>query len=304
MRPLPTPFDRRVQLFTGKGGVGKSTVVAALALAAASRGHRPLILELGHRAAMESLLGVRGISGTPTEIVRGVWAANLRFPATLRDFAARHLRVPRLADALASSDGLLRLLKAAPGVDETLALDAMTVLAERGEYHPLLVDLDATGHALMFLELPRVLEGLVGHGALRRALLAGGALLADPSRAVLHVVARARPLVVDETLELWRRLEAEGAPLGAMIVNAVVRSSLGEDARRLCARAPAAEPLLGSARRELAREASAVEQLGRLTAASRCVLTLGSDRVLHGDSLGPERRVALGRLGESLLGSA
>ena len=56
------PFDphrHRVQLFTGKGGVGKSSVVAAHALACARAGLRPLVVELGHRATMESIFDVR-----------------------------------------------------------------------------------------------------------------------------------------------------------------------------------------------------------------------------------------------------
>ena len=51
-------LDRRLLMFTGKGGVGKTTIVASLALEAARRGRRPLIVELGHRASMESVFGV------------------------------------------------------------------------------------------------------------------------------------------------------------------------------------------------------------------------------------------------------
>ena len=58
-------FDRRLLLFTGKGGVGKSTVVASLALEAAARGKRPLIVELGHRHTMRSIFGVDTIVFNP-----------------------------------------------------------------------------------------------------------------------------------------------------------------------------------------------------------------------------------------------
>ena len=78
--PLPAPFDRRVQLFTGKGGVGKTSVVLGLALEAARRGHRPLIVELGHRASVPALLGKDSsvaVGYAPVELVPGVFAMNM-----------------------------------------------------------------------------------------------------------------------------------------------------------------------------------------------------------------------------------
>ena len=71
-RALPPPFDRQVQLVTGKGGVGKTSIVLGLALAAAERGMRPLIVELGHRASVETILSSEPIGYVPREIAPGV----------------------------------------------------------------------------------------------------------------------------------------------------------------------------------------------------------------------------------------
>jgi anion-transporting ArsA/GET3 family ATPase len=78
-----------LQLVTGKGGVGKSSVVAALALRAAKRGKRPLIVELGHRATMQSIFGMDALGHAPVEVGGGVRAMNIDFRAAISDYVLR-----------------------------------------------------------------------------------------------------------------------------------------------------------------------------------------------------------------------
>jgi anion-transporting ArsA/GET3 family ATPase len=118
--------------------------------------------------------------------------------------------------------GLSRFFHAAPGVVEvaTFALVHRLVTARKPRWDPVIVDLDATGHAVMMLELPTVLDAIVGEGPLRTLLDRTSGLLRDPARTALHLVTLPASLPVDETLELYERLAGAGvAALGSVIVN-------------------------------------------------------------------------------------
>lgn len=228
-------LDRRLLLFTGKGGVGKSTVVAALALEAARRGRNPLVVELGHRATMATVFEVDSVGYAPQQVGRGVWACNLEFERTLADYMTEHVRVPRLARTILANDALSRFFAAAPAVGEIATLNKLSALAAEREgsgprWDPVLVDLDATGHALMLLNLPNVMNGLVGEGPLRRLLDGFSALLTDPARTVLNLVTLPNELPAQETVELYARLRDEHeVPVGALFVNQVPKLPIADD---------------------------------------------------------------------------
>lgn len=227
------PFSSRLSFFTGKGGVGKSTLVASLAIEAARRGMRPLVVELGHRATMQGIFGVDEIAHTPTEVAPGVFATNIDLDEALTSYVAEHVPVAALAKRIAKSQSLRRFFEAAPAVGEILTLQRLEQLLG-GPWSPILVDLDATGHALMFLELPKVFEGLVPEGPIRRLLDSFAALLRDGELSQLHLVTLPYRLPVQETLELHERLRAEHAiRLGTLFVNRVPPSPLGDEAREV-----------------------------------------------------------------------
>lgn len=299
------PFARRVQLFTGKGGVGKSTIVAAMAVEAARRGHRPLIVELGHRASMEEILGARRIGYEPREVAPGVHALNVEFDASIRDYLVAHVKVRAVVDRVTRSTTLRRFFQAAPAVAEVATLHKLDSLERdrrrfRPAWHPIYVDLDATGHALMFLELPRVFDGIARAGPLRRALDRLTALLEDRDRTELHLVTLPADLPVQETIELHAALtERRGVRLGWVVVNGVPEPaldprSLGQlevleaRARRAGARSLLADAALARrAAREHARALRLIRrledairlpsvQIPRLAAAPRTIEALGS----------------------------
>ncbi len=285
LSPTSDPFAHRLQLFTGKGGVGKSSLVAALALSAARRGHRPLIVELGHRASMEAVFGQGPIGYTPHDVGRGVMAMNLGVEGALVDYVADNLRLGGLAKLVLENGALSRFLYAAPGVTEVVTLSKLRQLAfeRRAEgdarWHPIYVDLDATGHALMLLELPRVLDGLIGAGPLRRLLASVSALIADPDQTLLHLVTLPTELPIQETLELYRQLDrGHKVQLGRLYVNQVPdeplsyravsamdelsRAAIVQDDRELMSD-------LALARVALRRYAQVTDQLSRLAAEVR-----------------------------------
>ncbi|MEM1418200.1 MAG: ArsA-related P-loop ATPase [Myxococcota bacterium] len=263
----------RIQLFTGKGGVGKTTLVAATALAAAEAGERPLVVELGHRASLQTLFG-RPIGDAPVDVGRGVHACSIDMDEALLDYVADHVRVRALARRITGQPTLKRFFRAAPAVAEVVTLRRIERLeAERlgaePRWDPLLVDLDATGHALMFLALPEVFDELAKEGPLRKLLDRLTALLTDPARTRLHVVTLPAPLPTQETIELYEALRARpghaAVPLGGLLVNRMPAPPLGDVA-------PESLDALGpewAADVALARRA-----LGRFDEARACVARL------------------------------
>ncbi len=225
-----TLFHRRLLLFTGKGGVGKSSVVAGLATHLGAQGRRPLVVEIGDRGSMESIFASPRIGYEPRAVGDGVWAMKIEFESALRDYLSTHVPVKRLAKSIGENQTLQRFFRAAPSVSEVTTLNKLSSLesarmpGDRNcpRWDPILVDLDATGHALMLLGLPSVMDGLIGEGPMRRLIDGFSSLLADPKRTSLSLVTLPKELPTQETIELHGRLRADhGVHLGALFVNRV-----------------------------------------------------------------------------------
>ncbi|MBA3548020.1 MAG: ArsA family ATPase [Nannocystis sp.] len=234
-------LDRRLLLFTGKGGVGKSTVVAALATEAARRGQRPLIVELGHRASMQSIFEVPHIGHEPIAVSADgkVWAANLDLDEAIVDYVVEQVKIRRVARSIIGNRTLQGLFRAAPAVREVAMLNKLRLFEReqtkgRPRWGPILVDLDATGHALMLLDMPQILGSLLSGGPLRGLIDTLTGLFTDPSRTLLNLVTLPAEIPVQETLELHERIvRGGGIQLGALFINQVPPPPLAAELRPL-----------------------------------------------------------------------
>ena len=215
----------RVHFFTGKGGVGKSTLTAAMAIACAKEGKRPLVVELAHRASMLPIFGVSEVGYKEVSVGDGVSAMTMSLQPSLADYLKSHLKVASVAKRLSKSQTLNRFFQAAPAVSEVAMLHKLELLRESGKYDTILVDLDATGHAMMFLSLPEVFETLsTDGGPLRKLLASFVALLSDPTQSQLHFVTTCEELPINETRELNQMLIEKGhVSLGNIFFNRVPR---------------------------------------------------------------------------------
>jgi len=173
----------RVLLFTGKGGVGKTTASAATAAAAAARGSKVLVLSTDPAHSLADALGVT-LTGAPTEVDTGLYAMQVdvqaAFERTWRDVQGYLLALLERAgvDALQAEE-----LTVLPGAEEVLALLEVTRQVTTGPWDLVVVDCAPTGETLRLLALPEALSWYVERvfPAQRRALRAVRPLLSRVS---------------------------------------------------------------------------------------------------------------------------
>lgn len=251
MSAVIRPLERRLQLLTGKGGTGKTTLAAALALAHASRARRPLVVELGHRASLVRVLGVDAIGPEPREVAPGVHATNLDVHHATAALVGRTL--PSGITTRALRAGPVRtFLDAAPGVGEIATLDRIAHFVAQTDFDPILVDGDATGHTRMLFSIHGVLGSLGVRGPVAALLDRVEGIFANEELAAVHVASLPTALAIEETLELWDELRASGrVAIGHVLLDRVegetARDADPEALRTLEARLAGPAPGLASA---------------------------------------------------------
>jgi anion-transporting ArsA/GET3 family ATPase len=265
-----------VLVMAGKGGVGKTTMTAALARMAADVGKSVLIVELEGKSGIAAAFGRREDLGYEEEALgAGVRARRLTPDDALVEYLEDH-GLKRVSKRLAHSGLLDVVATAIPGIRDILVLGKVKQL-ERAEVADLIVvDAPATGHAITFLTSARGMVDAARGGPLRSQAEDVVELLSDPARCRVILVTLPEELPVSETIESAYTLEDKaGVQLGPVIVNAcdpepsgldrtaasvVAEAGLGADAV-----APAHVAALEAAREfRLARHAVSVEQLERL----------------------------------------
>jgi anion-transporting ArsA/GET3 family ATPase len=299
---------------TGKGGVGKSTVAAALGMAAASRGLRTIVAEVAARDDVSRVLGGAGAgsdgpgrSFVERDLGEGLHHISIDPESALEEYVKDQL--PRgVADLLASSRLFAYLVAATPGLRELLTVGKVWELAQPGRRTPgahpydlVILDAPATGHGVAVLTAPATFAGAARMGPVARQ---GGiihGMLADPERTGIVAVATAEEMPVNETLSLRTALREElGQDFAAVVVNGVMPARFrGAEARALEAAPPPRSRAVRAARAEAARARAHRAQVARLRRGlagevSLCTLPY----LFEHDGLTSEQ---LARMGEELL---
>lgn len=229
--PLQELFTKRVVLMTGKGGVGRSSMTAALATLAQRQGVRVLICDIGDDPNDYSPLarhfGRDRLPHTVQEIAPGVRGVVLLARSGQELFLKSVLRSGTLARAALSSDALRRLLSAGPSFKEMgVFFQLLTLLRAKKpggepEHQLVLIDMPATGHTLSLTGLPELLLRLVPRGPIAAALREGQSYLNDPRLGAAWVVAIPETLPISECLELLEGLHRTGMPTGGVMMNRI-----------------------------------------------------------------------------------
>lgn len=231
MSALAPLLGRRLVIVTGKGGTGKTTVAAALALAAARSGLRVLAAEMGRDEALVPLLDPGGPAAgyAGRTLAPGLDVMHIDPYEALAEYLGLQLGATRLVRGVLRNRAFHQLMQAAPGWRELITLgkvwhvEQMRRADGTPRYDLIVVDAPATGHSVAFLNVPRVVVSAVRTGPLRRHSLAVEELLEDPVRTLLLPVALPEELPTRETAELLSRVRAEvGVAVDRVVVNGVV----------------------------------------------------------------------------------
>ncbi|MEX2625536.1 MAG: ArsA-related P-loop ATPase, partial [Ilumatobacteraceae bacterium] len=272
--------DARVAVVAGKGGVGSTTVAAAMALAAARDGADVLFVSVDGRPGVGPLLGGAPLTERAAVLCDLSGAGRVRgrtIPASgaFADYLELK-KVPRLVRRAASAASLDMIAAATPGLEHLLVLGKIKELERTGEADLLIVDAPPAGHAAPFLRSPRALLDVVTDGAVREQAEEVSAMLADPARTQGVIVTLPEETPVNEAIELDRDLRDElHMRMGPLVVNACWpdRAGLAVQPRTAAKRqgvslpTSAASALAGSVAFGRARLTQQREQLARLDAA-------------------------------------
>ena len=221
-------LERKLLFVTGKGGVGKSTVAAGLALLAAERGQRTLVCEVDAKGGLSGFFEAPPTRFTPTEVQPGLFAMSMDTEESLKEYLSLQLKLPLVARIGPLARTFDFVANAAPGVKEILTVGKLAWEVVEEHYDLVVVDSVASGHIVGQLAAPKGINELVSVGLVRHQTAWMLDVLEDPARTGVVVVAAPEEMPVNETIELAGRLRAEtDVDLAAVIVNRVLPELFG-----------------------------------------------------------------------------
>ena len=224
-----SPMHKRLVFVTGKGGVGKTTVAAAIGLAGAESGRRTVIAEVSEQERVTGLFGKPAAGYHETEVADNLSAFSLNPEDAKEEWLRDQLKSGRLAGMLSSSRIFSYLTAAAPGLDELVTLGKIWELAQierrnksASAFDTCVVDAPASGHGVAMLRAPRTYAEIAKVGPVARHAGFFDQFIRDKRSTAVVAVALAEEMPVNETIELEEKLAAIGVDLAAVVVNAVL----------------------------------------------------------------------------------
>lgn len=230
-------FEQRIILITGKGGVGRSTVAAALATYLSCCGESTLLCDMG---AMEDgfsplarLFGHDRFSEEPQPIAENLQACQLLPAIGHRQFLSHTIPGGALLKGALNSPALQNFMQTAPSFAEMGIFYQLLTLVKAEDkkrqpvYQHIIIDLPATGHTLALTGLPAVLLRIIRHGPVAHCLKEGQSYFNNPNYCRAWVVSLPEQLPVSEALELVDGLRQTSVPVGGVLLNRYPYSELG-----------------------------------------------------------------------------
>ena len=229
--PLFEPLaSRQLIVVTGKGGVGKTVISAALATILADLGRRVLLVEVDPRENLHQMFDVPPSGGEVVRISPRLSLQNLQPRQVIEDLVRQHLRVELLTRRVMASPIFQHFIEGAPGLKELAVLsEAERVVRTKGRYRSgrgafdlVVLDAPATGHTIALLAAPALVSDVIERGPIGAQARELAGLVADATRTGIVVVTLAEEMPVQETLELREALlRGTGRVPELLVINAL-----------------------------------------------------------------------------------
>jgi anion-transporting ArsA/GET3 family ATPase len=226
---MPEMLEKRLLFVTGKGGVGKSTVAASLGLAAAARGKRTIVCEIGSQEHTSRLFNRARVGFHEVQLEDNLWTISIDPDESMREYVLLQLKVRAMRDLLFRSRVFTYLTAATPGLKELVTIGKIWELAQldrkvrKGrKYDLVIVDAPATGHGIGFLQTPRTFANIARVGPIHAQAQELDRFITDHASTGAAIVSLPEEMPVNETATLERELREEiGVSVDRVYMNAL-----------------------------------------------------------------------------------
>ena len=242
----------RLHIVTGKGGTGKTTVAASLALALAGQGRRVLLAEVEGRQGISQTFDVAPLASTEAHIAHApqggeVFGLSVDAKAALLEYLHLFYKLGRAGGLLEKFGAIDFATTIAPGVRDVLLIGKVYEAVRRRKdhkakgpaaprvYDAVVLDAPPTGRVVRFLNVNHEVADLARVGPIRSQANSITAMLRSP-QTVVHLVTLLEEMPVQETVDTIAELRAVGMPIGGVVVNQVREEILTLDVLEAAAR--------------------------------------------------------------------
>jgi anion-transporting ArsA/GET3 family ATPase len=218
--------DKRLVLVLGKGGVGRSTIAAALAGQNAARGKKTLLFETNANDRFGSYFDKPAVGPDVTELAPNLSAVNTNPAAALEEYGLMILKFKSVYEMVFENKITKAFLRAIPGLDDYSLVGKAWFHTEdtkrgRNVWDTVVFDMPASGHSVSMLRIPWVITETVPDGPLTRDARTIKELFTDPRRTLAIIVTLAEEMPVNEAIELEAKLTAIGIVPQHVVCNQV-----------------------------------------------------------------------------------
>lgn len=216
---------------TGKGGVGKSTIAAAIAFKKAAQGFNTLLVELGEQSYFESFFHLPQVAHQPIPLESCLSVTRWQVNQCLREYIMHFVPVEKIYSLFFDNPFMRTLINVAPGLAEiTILGKATSGIRHKGpqlEYDYIVMDCHSTGHALALLRAPRALGETFSMGPLGSEARKIDAILRDPKYSSYVIVTLAEELPRIECQELYSQISSELGIKPVVVCNRILKPPIG-----------------------------------------------------------------------------
>jgi anion-transporting ArsA/GET3 family ATPase len=237
MWDLRSLLKKNLWIVTGKGGVGKTTMSAALGMLSAQSGLKTLLVETHGLTHLADLLEV-GIAGyEPCQVQKNLYLIQITPEQAFEEYVLQQIKFKVVYNTVFNNRYVRHFIDAAPGLNELLTIGKIWSLVEKDSaprtkkpFDLVIVDAPATGHGLSLLTVAQVVVDAVRVGPLKNKAEEILHLLQDPQKTLTWLVTLPEEMPVNEAVEMAEKLENEaGVSLGPLLMNSVWPELLTED---------------------------------------------------------------------------